>query len=124
MKSLLTLLAVLLLALFVTADTPLAKDRPYGYPADNESHPWGGDENADDPEGDGVEDPRRANPATLGSTGFPMLDLVFHYIFVKPTMDEVDQIGRHSVKHRFDQPAARFESQRPSMHHNRNDLQR
>ncbi|MCB2230093.1 hypothetical protein KQH82_05200 [bacterium] len=122
MKNVLILLAVLLLAFVVSADQTMAKDRPFGYPDDGESHPWGGDEATYDPEGDGF-DPARAS-VTI-TTSIPVIDFLITEFLVKPRLlesirvtNEQHRISAYEAARRSDYYLSR------TPYNNRTDLQR
>ncbi|MDX9858769.1 MAG: hypothetical protein RBT76_13340 [candidate division Zixibacteria bacterium] len=116
MKNLLTLLAVLLVAICLVVDQSMAKDRPFGYPDDGDSHPWGGDEATIDP-GDGLYGGPRA--AALATTGILPLDILINEFIVKPLIRESSRTSRM-----VDEPIRKADYITRTPYYNRTELQR
>lgn len=116
MKNLLTLLAVLLVAICFVADQTTAKDRPYGYPDDGDMHPWGGDEGY--APGSDSYGPRTANTI---STGFLPLDIIINTYLVKPALQESSKVTRTTTP---SEPIRTSVHLKRSPYYNHTDLQR
>ena len=88
MKSVLSVLMVLLLVLLPFSDFAVSKEYPDGWDSGNEAHPWGGDET---PTGGDVGDVNNSSyrSATIGTTGWLTLDIFLVKLWIKtyPTID-------------------------------------
>ena len=110
MRTILSLVALLLLLLYVGGPQVQATEHPEGWTNPSGSHPWGGDESPTNPGDENYTTTGRSTAASASLYSSPLLDFIL-YRFILPTQPAIVEQSS-PVYRRSDDRTPRYRSVR------------